>query len=401
VTVNEDEPLIAVCAQLLAVSLSDTAELPFEELLERIEKKTEDDEPAGRAWITAIRRAQRAGQLTGDQADALVHVVALAVMSECCTRDPEMNALGRQLRPLMEQHTRDWDGYRARIAGQQAEPVAPPGMRDLIERNSRRHEQLCQELLTSFGEQDLAANMRDDGANFWTRTQRGLRELHDRDDFEDRASRVEYPSWEDDDEPPIHAANAPQPTRREVYDEDYAEKLAGFVERWRLAVTGGDIWTVSAALDFAYLAALGNEDGEGDLQIAVIQRARELGVLDKNLSWLLLERIADSMLGLNPEDADPILRRIEDQIDEVECEGGGPHDEAAGEAAIDVTAGASAAWQALDEVRQRRVALLRRRVLRVAGETDMAREMKERPVAFRARLKATASEWGVKELGEP
>jgi hypothetical protein len=423
--VPEDEALIAVCAQLLAVSLSDSAELPFEELLERMEKKTEDDEPAGRAWITAVRRAQRAGQLTRDQADALVHIVADSVISGSSKGDPEMAALQHQLRPLVEQHTRNWDAYTARLAerkgarggaradhgkgvpetpsgdadGEEAKPEAPPGMHELMDRSCRRHELLCQEMLVAVGERDLAMSMRDDGKKFWQRVRRGLSELHDRDDFEDRASRVEYPSWEDDDEPLIAPVAAERATRQEVYDEEYAERLAGFVERWRLAVTGKDIWTVSAALDFTYLASVGNEEGEGDLQIAVIQRARELGVLDKPLSWLLLDRVAEAMLGMSPEDGDPILRQIEDQINEVECDGGGPPDEAEGETAIEATAGASASWVTLDAVRERRLTLLKRRVLRGAGETEMAREMKERPVAFLARLKAAASEWGVEEPG--
>ena len=59
-------------AHLLTAALTEPGALSFEALHESIDQQVEESEPATREWIAAVRRVQQAGQLTREQADAMV-----------------------------------------------------------------------------------------------------------------------------------------------------------------------------------------------------------------------------------------------------------------------------------------------------------------------------------------
>ena len=59
-------------AHLLTAALTEPGALSFGALHESIDQQVEESEPATWEWIAAVRRVQQAGQLTREQADAMV-----------------------------------------------------------------------------------------------------------------------------------------------------------------------------------------------------------------------------------------------------------------------------------------------------------------------------------------
>jgi hypothetical protein len=243
------------------------------------------------------------------------------------------------------------------------------------------------ELLDSIGEKALAEGTRARKAGFWIELRKPLWELVHRLDDAERASRVSYPSWNDDDE---SAPAAPRKTWPKLYDEQFEAEVDELVDRWRMAVNREKPWTVADTLAFDYLGAHDNEKGAGDIRIAAIQRAHAEGVLDQDLTWFLLDRIAEAMVTSELQ-ADPVLTDLTERKMDVEDMGGGPTDrETPGS-----HEGASAAWLALDAAEDRRALVFKGRVLRAAGEDEMVRVMKEQPEEFRRRVEAAREEWEV------
>jgi len=316
--------------QLLIAALTEPGALSLDELLELIDHQVDDNESVAREWIAAARRVQAAGQLTAEQADALVMELVFIWVSDV----PEKA-----------------------------------------------------ELLDSIGDEALAEGLRARKAAYWLEVRKPLWELVHKLDDAERASRVSYPSWDDDDE---GAPAAPRKTWPKLYDEKYEAEVDEYVDRWRMAVKREKPWTVADALAFDYLISHDNENGAGDIRIAAIQRAHAEGVLDQDLTWLLLDRIAEAMVTSELQ-ADPVLTDLTERKIDVEDMGGGPTDrETPGS-----HEGASAAWLALDAAEDRRALVFKRRVLRAAGEDEMVRVMKEQPEEFRRRVERAREEWEV------
>jgi hypothetical protein len=195
------------------------------------------------------------------------------------------------------------------------------------------------ELFSSLGDDDLASGTHVGRWDFHAKARQPFVELMYGLDNAERQSAVEYPSWADENEAPA---------------------------------TSRPAW-------------LGFHDGIDDdgISIASIQRSRAQGVFSEDVAWFLLDRMAEATMSRELA-ADPVLREIEERIDCVEFDGGGP---AEGNK-VGSREGASATWLALDAARERRVALFKRRVLAEAGEHEMVRAMKERPDEFRRRVGA-------------
>lgn len=315
-------------AQLLTTALTEPGALAFGELLERLDTQIGENEFVARTWIAAARQVQAAGHLTAGQADGLVMEIVYIWQS---------------------------------------------GLDEKAE------------LLRSLGESALAQGTHDGKAGFWLEARKPLYELmHTLDDAE-RASRVSYPSWNDDDAPALPRTRGPK-----LYDEQYEEELEDLTDRWRTAVKGRKPWTVADALAFDYLISHDNENGAGDVRIAAIQRAHAEGMLDEDLTWLLLDRIVEAMVS-SALTEDPVLSELTERKMDVEDEGGGPTDERN----PDARAHASAAWLALDAAEDRRALLFKGPVLQAAGEEEMVRVMKEQPEEFRRRIARARKEWEV------
>jgi hypothetical protein len=408
-----EERLITECARMLTVSLSDPAEFPFAEFLERIEAQSADDEPVGRRWIAAVHRVHAAGRLTDDQAHALIHQIAYAVISECFTRDPVMGPLTRQIQEIAEALKRSGepeDGAAAKAANKQVNKL-------LMERMVR-HEVICIERLRALGEEELAQRMQTEGRAFRVSAMEGLKQLWAKEGDDGRSWKIAYPSPDspiekqdsssegtanggedepeedgerDGEEDSEGSEGSEDESDADEEDEDPDAILADYVSRWREATSGGGIWTVDAVLAFAYVGSYDNEDGYGDLWIASIQTARELGALDKSLSYLLLDRVADAMVADSPA-SDKVLCELEEQLDEI------PYDESLeGKEPFDGDPRDREAWRALHAAYLRRREVLKRALLAAAGEAEMVRLMEERPAEFRVRVRTAATEWDVKE----
>jgi len=316
-------------AQLLTTALTEPAALDIGDVVERMDAQTTGNEEQGRAWIAAVRRVQQAGHLSRDDANAFVHHVASSVVEDIVT--------------------------------------AP--------------------LLDALGETALASTVRRKGAEYPERLEERFWKLV-YSDPPDVDCKVRYPTWPDDgDDTPRKIVSA---AALQLSDEEFAEKLDLQVWAWRRAVTGEDGWTVDVAVAFAFGGARGLDTPDGALHILAVQRARDEGVLDENLSWLLFDRVAEWMI-YDELESDAAMRELEERIDLLELEGGGPDDPTI----RGNTKGASKAWIVLNEVRERRTALLKRRVLRGVGEEEMVRAMKERPEEFRRRVEMAAREWEV------
>jgi hypothetical protein len=372
-SVGNDNPKVTDRARMLIATLAEPGELPFDELLERIEHQSNDNEPAGRLWIAAVREVERAGHITADQANSLVDAIIHSIIMEWDTRDAEGGELSERIRALavlIDPNAGEPGGKRKRSKLDKAARAKAKNELDaLLTRRSARHNVMLEQACIALGEEQLARMARDGGRDFRVRMLDALMELYKNDHIEKRGGSLVWYPWPDSAEEEL--TPPPRTTRPEVYDEQYAQALEDLVERWRAAVSEETPWTVQAALDFAYIAAIENMEEKGDLELAAIQRARELGILDPDLAWLLLDRIAESMVDA---DADAVLQGIEERKDDVFEE---------------------KEVEMLDEAQERRMGVLKRGILRAAGEDDMARVMKEKPAEFRARLAAAAKEWDV------
>ena len=316
-------------AQLLTTALTEPAALDIGDVVERMDAQTTRNAEQGRAWIAAVRRVQQAGHLSSDDADAFVHHLASSVVEDVVTA----------------------------------------------------------ELLDSLGETALASTVRREGVEFPERLEERFWELA-LGDPTDADTKVRYPTWLDDgDDSPrlIVSADA-----LALVEKDFVEKLDLQVWSWRRAVTGEDGWTVDVAIAFAFGGARGIDTPDGALHLLAVQRARDEGVLDENLSWLLFERVAEWIISDELE-ADEAMQELEERIDLLELEGSGPDDPTM----RGNTEGASKAWIVLNDVRERRTSLLKRRVLRAVGEEEMVRAMKERPEEYGRRVEMAAREWEV------
>ena len=380
------ERMIAQCAQLLTVSLTETLDFPYGEVFQRLQAQVADNDPAGRRWIVAVRRVHAKGHLTDDQADALIHHIAELV-------------------------TRTYDGA---------------GL--TFEEATTRHDGLACALLRTLGEERLAGRIESEGRDFRVRSLDALTELWRKDSAEGPGWRVAYPSPEgpvperpvkraispvknasveadagddaddedDDDEDDDEAAAAGDPDAGDAArekgddddDDDEDADLAGRVEQWRQAANHVSMWTVAAVLNFAWSGAYGNEDGDGDKEIASIQCARDLELIDKELAYMLLDRIADAMIG--DMESDPVLHGIEEQMEEMGLDSGWDGADKPGEDPRTV-----AGWKALRAAQVRREELIKREILRARGEEEMAHLMEHSPEEFRAGLAETAKLWDV------
>lgn len=316
-------------ARLLTTALTEPAALDIGDVVERMDAQTTGNAEQGRAWITAVRRVQQAGHLSADDADAFVHHVASSVVEDVVTA----------------------------------------------------------ELLESLGETALARTVRSKGADFPDRLEERFWVLAFRDPT-DADTKVRYPTWPDDgDDSPALIVSA---AALALVDKDFAEKLDLQVWSWRRAVTGEDGWTVDVALAFAFGGARRIDEPDAALHLLAVQRARDEGVLDENLSWLLFDRVAEWII-YDELESDAAMRELEERIDLIELDDGGPDDPTV----RGNTEGASKAWIVLNDVRERRTSLLKRRVLRAVGEDEMVRAMKERPEEFGRRVEMAAREWEV------
>lgn len=316
-------------ARLLTTALTEPAALDIGDVAERMEAQTTRNAEQGRAWIAAVRRVQQAGHLSADDADAFVHHVAASVVEDLVTP----------------------------------------------------------ELLESLGDSALAHAVRNSGVDFPYQLEERFWAMTF-GDATDANTKVRYPTWPDDgDDTPPRLVSA---AVLSLLDKDFAEKLDLAVSSWRRAVTGEDGWTVDVAIAFAFGGARGLDTPEGALHLLAVQRVRDEGVLDENLSWLLFDRIAEWMI-YDELEADAAMRELEERIDLIELDGGGPDDPTMRGG----TEGASSTWIVLNEVRERRTSLLKRRLLRTVGEEEMARAMRERPKEFARRVEMAAREWEV------
>jgi hypothetical protein len=364
-------------AGLLTASLTESEPTPFEELFDRIEQQAEANLETGKCWIAAVRKVERDGRLSADQAMAMVWFIATAMAKRCCEQDPAACALEERIRAL----------HAAREAGRRAIGARRwrrlnKDLETIADEWATKQDAFRADLLTSIGEQEVAWLSREGERDFRMRAVNSLLEVIRASRTGERAWKVEFPS---PDSPPP----APHRPLVEPWEDRYFVEVDWRAERWRQATRREWIWTVESALDFAFLESCENEDGEGDLWIASIQRARAEGVLEKNLSYALLDRITEAMAGDGP-DGDPVLRAIEEKIEDAELEynqdsmkafASDPH--------------APEECKAIQRAWDRRMTLLKIEILRASGEDEMVRLMESEAAAFRARLERTRSEWGI------
>jgi hypothetical protein len=376
---NPDEDrLLADCAQLLTVTLADPAEFDFYELLERMERQVEDNEPVAGRWLAAINRVQQAGRLTLDQAHALMRQLALIAVLARISREPDYSDRARRIREIIES-LKDLEGSEdAKERG-----PATREMNALFHLNGLRHDAAVLEFLRRIGEDQLARRMETEGPGFNRRAMDALKELWSREDA-DAGWKVSYPSADG----PLTPRQVPERTDSQVERISVADR----VDQWRQATSGETIWTVDALLAFATVESYDNLDGEGDRWIASIQSARRKGILDKNLSYLLLDRVAGMMV---PEDpgGDTVLRELDEVMEEI------PYFEGLPEAdpPIEYEQRDREQWEAVHAVYERRRELYKLRILEDAGEEEMVKMIEERPTEFRMRVATAATEWEVED----
>jgi hypothetical protein len=375
-----EERLIADCAQLLTVTLADPAEFSFWDLFERIQQQTADSEPVGRRWIAAVNRVHEAGRLTVDQAHAIIEHVAYSVIGERAARDPEISARVRRISAITES-LESGKGPEHR----KATSAAKRELTALVQQNALRHEAIVRDFLLALGQEQLARRMEAESPEFRGRLLAALKELWSRDDAEGAGWKVAYPS----PDAPLTKREAPPRT-----DDGNVDRisLADRVEQWRQATRHEGIWTVDAVLAFATIESYDNLDGEGDSWIASIQAARRKGVIDRNLSYLLLDRVAGMMVTGEPG-GDTVLRDLQEQMEEIPYTDEHPE----GAPPMEYDPRDRAQWEALNAVYERRRERYKLRILGDAGEVEMVRMMEERPAEFRMRVATAATEWEVED----
>ena len=350
---ESDEQLTADSAQMIAVSVTEGIDFPFEELLERINRQTEGNKLAGRRWIAAVRRVHAAGKLTDAQADLLVIEIGDNV-SEAYTPEPPATDLSARIEKALV-------------------------LRD--------------EWLSSVGEDDLVRRLRAAGASRLREWSDTFTELMHTESKDPQAWKVSYPSPEGVDAVAEKEASeegdadggAEVDADGEAAEADEADVASG-MEQWRRAIAGGDIWTVQAVLDFAY-GASASDERSGNNCIESILRSRAIGVMSTELSYLLLDRICRSMV----DDVDPICEAIEEKMNDLGLDSAWRPDEHPDHPRNDVEV-----WTELRAAQRRREDILKARILRAKGEEEMARLMLDDPDVFRARMASAAIEWGVR-----
>jgi hypothetical protein len=87
--------------------------------------------------------------------------------------------------------------------------------------------------------------------------------------------------------------------------------------------------------------------------------------------------------------ADEVLAKIAEQKEDVEACGGGPTDRRDRYE----FKGASPAWLALEAAAMRREAMFKARLLRAAGEVELARMMKQQPDEFKELQREQRKKW--------
>jgi len=350
-----EERLTADCTQLLTVSLADPAEFPFSDLFERIQEQGHESETVGLRWITAINRVRDAGRLTGGQADAMIELLAHVIVNGRALRDTP-NAKPMTLEEL------------------------PPGVSPFRSpEEQERHDAVVNDLLRSAGQDAIVQRIETEGIRFRHNALDALQELSVGEGGKENNWVVNYPSADG----PLAD---PQPiTGPRVDDSVIAER----VEQWREATGGEGIWTVDAVLAFAVVAAYDNMEGEGDAWVASIQGARAEGIITRDLSWLLIERVTKMMVPEIPV-GDTVLPEIRDIMEEIPYYPGTP-------ATPDDDPRDRQRWETLDAVYEGRRERYRRRILTDAGEDEMVKMMEERPTEFQMRIATAATEWEVSD----
>ena len=388
---NDGERAIAQRARRLVAALTEPESTDIEELVQLISDESEKGEDAGPRWVAAVRRVQAEGRLPQDEADAIVDDVAHAMLRERTKRDPESRRLSALLKPLHEQHTANWDAYRAerKAAGKDpdgprdadSEPAYPEGMKDLMDESAARYAELYREVLESLGEGEMAASHRADAkAHLW-RMIRGSQALAHRGDTTGGFRLSFTPPENVPLPPPLGPTIDPDaPEFEKVLEGKGLMLLDAMSEKPHLM-------NIPVVLAFATIESFQNIDGTGDIWIRAVQIVRDGGHIDRDLSWLLLDRITDWMIP--SETNDPYQMELRDQIWEAEAEFGEEFDES-DPAAV---ARAPEQLQVLYRAMKRRETMLKVRILRAAGEEEMVEAMEERPDEYRATIARMAELW--------
>jgi hypothetical protein len=385
---RDEDRIIAQYTQMLAVWRTSPLEFDMHELEEHIRRQTKNDAVAGCRWIVAVRRAQRAGHFTERQADVIVDGIGGSVADAAMDRDPVYHDLTTQLRAI-------WKAARRK---EQRRPNAPARTvtrdeADLIQRRINRSEELRAETLASLGEGELARFLLERRTEYRKRWFDSISNMEPDPPTEPVGWCVVYPSPDSLMPSPVRAP------RVRASEQKYAKKIAARVRQWELASRDDDeiaedpdpfsFVEIIDVIDLATSESHNNKKGEGDLWIASIQRARVLGWLDTDFSYVVLDLVAQAMV---TEDcaADPVLRGIEEQLSEVSAlhgiEDGGEH--------CDDPADPPGDWAELRRARERRLAIFKCRVLRGLGEEEMVRLMEDSLDEYVARLNAAAEEGG-------
>lgn len=388
---GDDERAIAQRARRLVAALTEPEATDIEELVQLISDESGTGNDAGRRWVAAVRRVQRDGRLPEDEADAIVDDVVHAMLRKRTASDAESRRLSGLLKPLHEEHHANWEAYRAerKAAGKdpngprdpESEPVYPEGMKDLMDEYAARYGELYREVLESLGESAMAASHRADSkAHLW-RMIRGSQALAHRGDTTDGFRLSFTPPENVPLPPPLGPTIDPDAPEFEKELEGRGLQLLDAMSEKPMMMS------IPVVLAFATIESFENTDGMGNIWIRAVQIVRGGGHIDRDLSWLLLDRITDWMIPGELEDQ--YQMELRDQIWEAEAEFGEEFDEA-DPAAV---ARAPEQLQVLYRAMRRRETMLKVRILRAAGEVEMVEAMEERPDEYRATIVRMAELW--------
>ena len=386
----DGERAIAQCARRLTAAIAEPDTTNVEELVEQIRDEATGNEAAGRRWIPAVRRVQAAGKIETDEADSIVYEIIMAIMSNAADRDAELGRLAEHLKPLHEQHEKNFAAYRAEKEKEKAgdgarlaEPVYPVGMQGLMDEYHARFYEMFDALVESFGESPMVRERRADDRAFLWRMIGGMQTLSRRNEGRTDSWQVTFTSPEDVPLPPMFKPAV------EPDEQEYEQTLEERTVRWAAATSDEvDTWTVPVVAAFAAIESFKNEDGDGDLWIESVQTVRKAGFVDRDLSWLLLDRITEMMIPSEVDD--PYQSDIMEQIWDIEYDHG-----EVDESDEESVRKAPEAWRVLNRAYNRRLTMLQVRILRAAGEDEMARMMEEEPDAFQRLVKQVAKIWEV------
>jgi hypothetical protein len=388
----DGERAIAQCARRLVAALTEPETTDIEELVELMRTESGGSEAAGRRWVAAVRRVQGEGRLPDDEADAIVNDIVNEIVHERGGHDPETQRITGLLAPLHDIHHANWDAYRAerKAAGTderspreaEREPVYPDGMKDLMDAYAVRYGELYRDVLASLGEHAMAAEHEADAnAHLW-RMIRGSQALGRRGGGAAGGYRVSFTPPEDVPLPPLLGPGI-DPDAPE-FEQEIANRGIQIVDAMR---DTPHLMTIPVVIAFATIGSYENADGDGDLWVRTVQLAHRGGIIERDLAWLLLDRITGSMI--HGELDDPYQMELREQIWDLEDELG----EAADESDPEAVARAPEPLRVLYRAMERRETMLQVRILRAAGEQEMADLMEERPAEYRARIARAAALW--------